>query len=138
MKVTPTFSSCVFGLGFTWDRPRKRLHLVLPFLAVLFEGSRELPEGMEPNLNGVTVRPNELVAEFEGGACAAMAEAFAADLDSVGAENYIELDFEHVKHGPIRVTVQRKRGKTPSDVAAELRREVTELRAAIAKSGEQA
>lgn len=131
MSVALFPSLTIFGLGLTWDRPRKRLHLVFPFLAVLVEGERALPDGVDLNLTGMHMTPNEFCASVEGGACAAIAAGFAEELDRVGAQNYVTVEFHHHKHGPIQVTVQRKRGKTPSDVATDLRREVTELRAKL-------
>lgn len=130
MRFSARPSIYVFGFGVTIDRERKRTHIVLPFLSVLIEGEREWPPGTQPNLVGMHLSANEFYVGMEGGACAAVAEGFGDDLDRVGAENYVVMDFEHPKHGPISVTVQRRRGKTPSDLVLELQRELAELKAA--------
>lgn len=118
----------LFGLSMFVDRPRKLVQLTLPFLSVLIEGEREWPSGVDANVREMHVNANEFLISLEGSACAELARQFAGELDRVGAENYVALDFEHEKHGPITVTVQRKRGKTPAGLVMELKRELAALK----------
>jgi len=46
-------------------------------------------------------------------------ESMAASLKHLGAENYASLEMTHDEMGPLLLTVQRRRGKTPGAIAAE-------------------
>lgn len=47
---------------------------------------------------------------------------------SSGAENYFEMNVVHPETGPLAVTIQKQWGKTPGQIAAELKEDLRQLR----------
>lgn len=70
-------------------------------------------------LQELSVSKGTFEATFEGGAVHLLADALAEQFADSGATNYLEMQFDNDRTGPLVLTMQRLNGKTP----AALRRE---------------
>ncbi len=118
------------GAAVTWDQHRRQLHVLLPFVSLMWQFDRPLPQGIDDaKIVDMGMTKNEFFMHLEGGAPAVMADAFAEELSQVGAENYVVVSFTSKKYGRIDVTVQRVEGKTPLDFLNEARAELERIKA---------
>lgn len=85
-------------------------------------------------IKDLTIGPNGIKGQFEGGAAQLLAESFAQQFSESGATNYIEFHFTGADTGPLLVTLQRRDGKTPHQLRAEAEGHVGRLRAELADS----
>jgi hypothetical protein len=96
---------------------------------------RHAPQLAEFGIRRVETVPGGWQGTFVTPAAALIADDMARMLDASKAENYLQFDFlpRLDREGrPVRVTVQWAHGKAPGQVVAELKDEISVLRAALA------
>lgn len=84
-------------------------------------------------LNKMNVERGGINLQLEGGACQLLANCFADQFRSSGATNYLEMSFESndADIGELVVTMQRKDGKTPSELRSDAEAENKAMRSVL-------
>lgn len=84
-------------------------------------------------LTEFTLKNGAVDMQFEGGAAQLLAEMLAAQLESSGAANYLELSFRAAEsRAEYLVTLQKKSGKTPHQLRVMAEQEAARLRDELA------
>lgn len=81
------------------------------------QGMQPVGDGMSINLSGI--------------ACQVLAASFAGQFVGSQAVNYLEVHMGHPETGEFNVTIQRKEGKTPGQMKAEVEQQRDQLLAAL-------
>ena len=73
--------------------------------------------------------------DFSGTAIPVIAEHLADIFKRSGATNFLAVEFYSQELGPLELTMQRRRGKTPADIAMEYATKIEKIRDVLAIKG---
>ncbi len=91
----------------------------------------------EAYLNGLKAARGELSFEAEGNAVRVLGDNLAGYFHGAGGVNYVEMGLTSKHTGPLVLTLQRREGKTPAQVAGEALEQVRKLQAELLEASEK-